>query len=96
QEPALRLQAGSTDGAALVVTAHVRVLSVLPDALGALARCDIGVVVSDASGAVRAMLDTRRVVRGDGSPDHFEALEQTVMRGAAGGLVRDMVSQMVR
>ncbi len=95
QEPSLRLQAGSTAGASLVVTAHVRVLSVQPDAMGALARCDVGVVVSDASGAVRAMFDARRVIRGGGSPDHFDALEQSVVRGAAGGLVRDLVSQMV-
>ena len=94
QEPALHLQTGTTTGASLVVTAHVRTLAVQQDAAGTLAHCDIGVVVSDATGAVRAMLETRRVVRG-GSGGSDE-IEQSLLRGAAGGLVRDLVAQMVR
>lgn len=94
QEPALRLQAGTTAGASLVVTAHVRTLAVQQDAAGTLAHCDIGVVVSDATGAVRAMLDARRMVRGGSGGT--EEMEQSLMRGAAGGLVRDLVAQMVR
>ncbi len=93
QEPALRFQSGTTAGASLVVSAHVRTLSVQQDAAGALARCDIGVVISDSTGAVRAMLDQRRTVRGGSAPDQ---LEETALRGAAGGLVRDLVAQMVR
>ena len=91
-EPALRFQQGTTAGASIVVSANIRALSVSNDAVGPLARCDIGVVVSDSTGAVRAMIDARRTVRGGSSA----ALEASVLRGAAGGLVRDLVAQMVR
>jgi hypothetical protein len=41
------------------------------------------------------MLDTRRAIRA--TPDEpAERLEQTALHGAATGVVRDLVSQMVR
>jgi hypothetical protein len=91
-EPALRFQTGTTTGASIVVNANIRALTVQSDALGPLARCDIGIVVSDSTGAVRAMIDARRTVRGSGS----DSLEESVLRGAASGVVRDLVAQMVR
>jgi hypothetical protein len=91
QEPALRFQSGTTAGASIVVNANIRALTVQNDALGPLARCDIGIVVSDSTGAVRAMIDARRTVRGTG-----DSLEENVLRGAANGVVRDLVAQMVR
>jgi hypothetical protein len=91
-EPALRFQSGTTAGASIVVNANIRALTVQSDSLGALARCDIGVVVSDSTGAVRAMIDARRSVRGSSN----ESLEESVLRGAANGVVRDLLAQMVR
>jgi hypothetical protein len=93
QNPALRL--GGADGSAsLVLTANVRVLAVQHDPAGTLARCDVGLVVTDGGGAVRAMLDARRTVRADGAmPD--DALARTVLRGAMDGAVHSLVAQLV-
>ena len=95
QNPALVLENATSMGASIVVNAHVRTLTVQRDGAGALARCDVGVVVSDGTGAVRAMLEGRRIVRGDAASSD-DALERTVLRGAVDGLVRNLVTQMAR
>lgn len=94
QNPSLRLAPeGATRGAAIVLSAHVRALTVQRDAVGALARCDVGLVVADGSGAVRAMMDARRTVRADGAMSD-ETLARTVLRGALDGAMRNLVSQL--
>jgi hypothetical protein len=94
QHPSLRLQPEGTAGAALVINVHVRALTVQHDPAGALARCDVGVVVADGGGAVRAMLDARRVVRASaGTSD--DALARLALRSAMDGAVRDVVSRLL-
>jgi hypothetical protein len=97
QNPGLQLAGARAGGArpAIVLTANVRALVVSHGPGGALARCDVGVVVVDGGGAVRAMLDVRRVVHGDaGSSD--DALARTALRSAAHGTLRDLVAQVLR
>lgn len=93
QNPALELRERGGAGTSIVLNAHVRSLTVQRDAAGVLARCDVGVVVADGNGAVRAMLDARRIVRGDIASIDDE-LAQTALRGAVDGAMRNLVTEM--
>lgn len=91
--PGLRLQATGAIGASLVLNVHVRSLTLQRDAVGTLVRCDVGVVVADGTGAVRAMLDSHRVMRNNGTiPD--ETLMQLALRHAMDGAVRNVVAHL--
>jgi hypothetical protein len=92
QYPALRLQPDGARGASIVLSANVRALTVQRDPDGALVRCDVGLVVADGSGAVRAMLDARRTLRADGARESTdEALARTALQGAMDGAIRRLV-----
>ena len=95
QNPGLRLHTPGPGRPAIVLTANVRALVVSHGPAGALASCDVGVVIADGGGAVRAMLDVRRVVHGDARASD-DSLEHTALRSAAHGALRDLVSQVLR
>jgi hypothetical protein len=95
QNPSLRLQSEGTVGASLVLNVHVRALTVQRDPVGALARCEVGIVVADGAGAVRAMLDARRVVRA-GAEASDETVARLALRSAMDGAVRNVVSELLR
>ena len=94
RQPGLQFQSDRASRAALVLTANVRTLVVQRDAVGTLARCDLGVVVSDRQGAVRGMLDARRTVR-SGPDTREDELAATVMRSAVDGAMRGLLAEVV-
>lgn len=73
----------------LVLNTNVRRYEVRRDAAGILASCEATVVVVDDRGAVRASVETRRVVRADASADASE-LERTVLRGVFEVVLRNL------
>ncbi len=95
QQPQLRLHARGSESPSLTLTANVRALTVQHDSIGSLARCDIGMVVSDSRGAVRGMLDARRTIRSSGPFASDDALAQSALRSAVDGALRGLVAEMV-
>jgi hypothetical protein len=94
QQPRLQLQGEAGGAASLVLTANVRALTVHRDAAGTLARCDLGIVVADARGAVRGMLDARRTVR-SGHDAREETVAAIALRSAVDGALRGLLSEVV-
>jgi hypothetical protein len=86
QEP--RLQWTEQRGT-MVVNATVRTLATTREGAESLVRCEVALVVTDASGAVRATLDTRRLIR---SPSDSTTLTQDALRSALGGAVHRLAN----
>lgn len=92
RNPAFEVSTADRAGAALVLTASVRSLRVERDPVGALARCEVSVVMADVRGAVRGALDARGTARGDTRTSE-EAVARAALEGAVARLVVDLAAQ---
>ncbi|MDP3275622.1 MAG: hypothetical protein Q8Q09_10535 [Deltaproteobacteria bacterium] len=78
-------------GGSVVLNANVRSLEIRHDVEGSLARCELSLVVTDGRGAVRATLETRRVMR---SVRDDESIRREVLQGAITSAVRRLAAEL--
>ncbi len=81
----------TTQRGVMVVNATVRTLATTHEGTDSLVRCEVALVVTDGAGAVRATLDTRRVLRSSSEPS---SLEQDALRSALSGAMHRLATSI--